>query len=218
MVVVGLAPLASATADPHKVLRIASPNIETLDPQRYNDDPSYQVQFAIFEGLYEWNHLDPSRLSPNTATAMPIVTDNGRTWTLHVKHGIYFTPDAAFKGKRRELVAEDYVYTFKRVLDPALRGGAPVTADLIVGARPVVDAARKPGGKFDYDRPIRGLRSLDKYTLALELEAPTIQSSTISSPTAQSRARSSKRRATTPARAPSGPGRFGSGNGIRARG
>jgi ABC-type transport system substrate-binding protein len=172
MVAVGLAPLASATADPHKVLRIASPNIETLDPQRYNDDPSYQVQFAIFEGLYEWNHLDPSRLSPNTATAMPIVTDNGRTWTLHVKPGIYFTPDAAFKGKRRELVAEDYVYTFKRVLDPALRGGAPVTADLIVGARPVVDAARKPGGKFDYDRPIRGLRSLDKYTLALELEAP----------------------------------------------
>ena len=70
MVAVGLAPLASATADPHKVLRIASPNIETLDPQRYNDDPSYQVQFAIFEGLYEWNHLDPSRLSPNTATAV----------------------------------------------------------------------------------------------------------------------------------------------------
>ena len=55
-------------ADRNKVLHVASTNIETLDPQRWNDDPSYQIQFAIFEGLYEWDYLaSPFRLAPNTA-------------------------------------------------------------------------------------------------------------------------------------------------------
>jgi hypothetical protein len=33
------ASIACAAADPNKVLRIASPDIETLDPQQYNDSP-----------------------------------------------------------------------------------------------------------------------------------------------------------------------------------
>jgi len=162
---------ASFSADRNKVLHVASTNIETLDPQRWNDNPSYQIQFAIFEGLYEWDFLaTPSRLTPNTATAMPTITDDGRTWTIRVKPGIHFTADPAFKGRRRELVAEDYVYSLKRALDPGLqRGGHPVAADLIAGARAVVDAASKPGAAFEYDRPIEGLRALDRYTLQLKL-------------------------------------------------
>ena len=161
----------SFAADRSKILHVASTNIETLDPQRWNDDPSYQIQFAIFEGLYEWGYLaSPSRLAPNTATAMPTITDDGRTWTIRVQAGIHFTDDPAFKGGRRELVAEDYVYSLKRVLDPGLqRGGSPVATDLIVGARVVVDAATKPGGRFDYDRAMEGLRALDRYTLQLKL-------------------------------------------------
>ncbi len=41
--------------------------------------------------------------------------------------------------------------------------------DLIVGARAVVDAARKPGARFDYDAPIEGLRAVDRYTLEIRL-------------------------------------------------
>jgi hypothetical protein len=33
------------------------------------------------------------------------VSDGGRTYIVHLKRGIYFTPDPAFKGKRRELDA-----------------------------------------------------------------------------------------------------------------
>ena len=162
---------AAFSADPRKVLHVASTSIETLDPQRWNDDPSYQIQCAIFEGLYEWDYLaSPSRLTPNTATARPTITDDGRTWIIRMKPGIHFTSDPAFKGARRELVAEDYVYSLKRVLDPGLqRGGNPVAADLIVGARVVVDAASKPGGRFDYAQTIEGLRALDRYTLQLKL-------------------------------------------------
>jgi len=165
--------LAFAAADPNKVLRVALPDIETLDPEQYNDDPSFQVLRAIFEGLYEWDYLaSQARLVPLTATALPAITDEGRTWTMHVKPGIHFTPDPAFKGKPRELTADDFVFSLKRWLDPnGKRGGAPIEADLIVGARAIVDAAAK-AGRLDYDRPMEGLRALDRYTLQLRLNDP----------------------------------------------
>jgi oligopeptide transport system substrate-binding protein len=156
-----------------KILRVASPDIDTLDPQQFSDDPSFQVLMAIYEPLYEWDYLaSPPKLSPLTATGPLAITDDGKTWTAHLKTGIFFTDDPAFKGKPRELVAEDYVYSYKRWLDPNLRrGGSPLTTDLIVGMRSVVDAARK-SGKLDYDRPIEGLRALDRYTLQLKLVEP----------------------------------------------
>ena len=165
---------ASDAADPNKVLHVASFDIETFDPQQFNDDPSFQVFTSIFEGLYEYDYLaSPPRLAPVTASGPPAVTDDGKTWTIRVKPGIYFTDDPAFGGKRRELVAEDYVYSLKRWIDPNLRrGGAAVTSDIVVGAREVVDAASKPGAKFDYDRPIEGLRATDRYTLQLRLTEP----------------------------------------------
>lgn len=168
-----LAELAVA-ADPAKVLRVASPDIETLDPHQYNDSPSFDIVVAIFEGLYEWDYLaSPARLAPVGAAALPAVAEGGRVWTIRVRAGVLFTDDPAFGGRTREAIAEDYVYSMKRWLDPNLRrGGAPIVTDLIVGARAAVDAARKPGAKFDYDRPIAGLRALDRYTLQLTLTEP----------------------------------------------
>ncbi len=164
---------AAGATDATKILRVASPDIETLDPQQFSDDPSFQVLMAIYEPLYEWDYLaSPPKLTPLTADGPIAITDGGRTWTVHLKTGIFFTDDSAFKGKPRELVAEDYVYSYKRWLDPNLRrGGSPITTDLIVGMRSVVDAARK-SGKLDYDRPIEGLRALDRYTLQLKLVEP----------------------------------------------
>jgi len=162
--------VSAHAADPAKVLRLASPDIETLDPQQFSDDPSFQVLMAIFEPLYEWDYLaSPPKLSPLTAAALPEITDGGKTWTIRMKKGIRFTDDPAFGGKPRELTADDYVYSLKRWMDPnGRRGGSPIIADLIIGARPVVDAAAK-AGKFDYDRPIEGLKALDRYTLQLRL-------------------------------------------------
>jgi ABC-type transport system substrate-binding protein len=165
--------VAAFAADPAKILRVASFDIDTLDPQQFSDNPSFQVLIAIFEPLYERSYLRaPTRLSPVTAAGLPEITDGGRTWTMRVKPGIFFTDDPAFKGVPRELVAADYIYSYKRWMDPNLRrGGNPVLADLIVGARAVVDAARTDS-RFDYDRPIEGLRALDRYTVQIRLNEP----------------------------------------------
>ena len=164
---------AAHAADPAKVLRIAQYDIDTLDPQQYSDDPSFQVIMAIFEPVYEWDYLSPTpKLSPLTAAAPAEVTDGGRVWTIRLKRGILFTDDPAFKGKPRELVAEDYVYSYKRWLDPnGRRAGNPILTDLILGARPVVEAAKR-AGKFDFDAPVEGLRALDRYTLQIRMREP----------------------------------------------
>jgi len=167
--------IASVTlaAEPSKVLRIAAFEIDTLDPQQYADDPSFQVVMALFEPAYEWDYLSPTpKLLPLTAAAMPEITDGGRVWTIKLRQGILFHDDPVFKGKPRELVATDYIYSYKRWLDPNLRrAGQPVLTDLILGARPVIEAAKKTG-KLDYDAPIEGLRVVDRYTLQIRMSQP----------------------------------------------
>ena len=168
----GWTALATA-ADPAKVLRIAFPDITALDPQQVQDLYSVRVCQALFEGLYQYAYLrEPAPIIPNTAAGMPEIADGGRRWTIRLRPGIHFTDDPAFKSRPRELVAADYVYSLKRWLDPTQKaGGDAVLTDLIVGARGVVDAARKPGARFDYDAPIEGLRALDRYTLEIRLTA-----------------------------------------------
>ena len=63
---------AANAADPAKVLRIASLDIETFDPQQFNDNPSFEVFTAIFEGLYEYDYLVcPYALKPLLAARLP---------------------------------------------------------------------------------------------------------------------------------------------------
>jgi ABC-type transport system substrate-binding protein len=114
VVLVSLAGVAHA-ADPAKILRVAMFDIDTLDPQQYSEDPSFQVIQALFEPAYEWDYLSKTpKLTPLTAAGPPEVTEDGKVWTIRFKRGILFTDDPAFKGKPRELTADDYVYSYKR--------------------------------------------------------------------------------------------------------
>src|SRR5438105_15244955 len=118
VVLVSLAGAADA-ADPAKILRVAMFDIDTLDPQQYSEDPSFQVIQALFEPAYEWDYLAKTpKLVPLTAAAAPEVTEDGRVWTVRLTRGILFNDDPVFKGKRRELTAEDYLYSYRRWLDP----------------------------------------------------------------------------------------------------
>src|SRR5208283_2025747 len=160
--------------DMSKTLRTALIAPETgFDPAATSDLYSDSVQRAIFETLYGFEYLTrPYRRAPLTAAAMPEISDGGRTWTMRVRPGIYFADDPAFKGRKRELVAADYVYAWKRLLDPRVRSPfAWYLQDKVVGAEPVIEAAQKTG-RFDYDALIEGLQALDRYTLRLKLKEP----------------------------------------------
>jgi ABC-type transport system substrate-binding protein len=168
---VALSPaLAFAQADMNKVLRVALPFADAgYDPQA-GDFFSHAVTRVIFDPLYTYDHLArPMKLVPNTATALPEITPDGKTWTIRIKPGIYFADDPVFKGRKRELVAEDYVFSWKRVLDPRVRSTEFQAFDgRFVGSEKVLAKARE-AGKLDYDAPIEGLQALDRYTLKLKL-------------------------------------------------
>src|SRR4029453_14278664 len=110
-------------ADPAKTIRVMFPIAETgFDPQASQDYYSSHIERAIFDTLYIFDYLQrPYKFVPNVAAAMPEISEDGRTWTIRIKSGIYFADDPAFKGKKRELVAEDFVYAWKRLLDPRMR-------------------------------------------------------------------------------------------------
>jgi oligopeptide transport system substrate-binding protein len=166
--------LAAAAADMAKVVRVAYPSAENkLDPQAESDEASGGIADNIFDSLLEYDYLArPAKLKPRAAAGLPEITAGGRVYTIHVKPGIRFTPDAAFHGKARELVASDFVYSIERLLDPRMKSQWLFLVDgKIVGADTAVAEARRTN-RFDYDRPIEGLRALDRYTLRITLTAP----------------------------------------------
>jgi ABC-type transport system substrate-binding protein len=172
LLVTGLLGAAAAqAADPNKILRVAfeAPD-DGFDPVKTTNLYSGWVNEAIFENLLTYDYLArPARLMPMTAEAMPEVSDGGKTFTFRIRKGIYFTPDPAFKGERRELTAQDYVYTLKRLLDPVNRSpSASMIEGKIVGLDAYAAQAKKTG-KYDYDTPIAGLETPDRYTLRIRL-------------------------------------------------
>ncbi len=161
-------------ADPGKVLRYYFPASEDgFDPARFANLYTNTINEAIFERLLTYDYLArPAKLVPMTAEKLPEVGDQGRTYTFRVKKGIYFTPDPAFKGRQRELTAQDYVYSFMRFMDPKLRSPWQFMLEgKIVGLDDLGEQAKKTG-KFDYDAKVAGLETPDSHTLRIRLKEP----------------------------------------------
>ena len=106
-----------------KVLHMFLSTSETgLDPAVASDNATLSLLENLFDPLLRYDYLArPAALRPNTATAMPTVSSDGLTYTFRIRPGIHFTPDPAFKGRKREVTAADYVYSLKRLYDPALK-------------------------------------------------------------------------------------------------
>ena len=159
-------------ADMNKVIRYAFPAAETgFDPAGAQDLYSGTIEQAIFETLLTYDYLArPAHLVPLTAEAMPQVSADGKVYTFKIRKGIYYSPDPAFKGKKRELTAEDYAYSLKRLIDPKLASPwAWLVENKIEGLDALAETAKKTG-KFDYDARIAGLQTPDRYTLRIQLK------------------------------------------------
>ena len=156
---------------PLKTLHTIFPAAETgFDPAVSFDLYSAQVTQALFDTLYTYDYLArPARLVPLTASALPQVSPDGKTYTIHLKRGILFSPDPAFKGRRRELTMADYVYSWKRLFDPKLASPhAWLFEGKVIGFDQLAANAKKTG-HFDYDAPVAGFELVDASTLRIHL-------------------------------------------------
>jgi len=165
--------VSAQTAQPTKVLSYAFPIAETtFDPAQITDLYSRTVAAGIFEAPLEFEFLAfPTRMRPVTAAAMPEMSADFKTLTFRIKPGIYFADDPAFKGQKRELVAEDYVYSLKRHFDPRWKSGNLYILETpkILGMAELRKKALDSKQPFDYDTPVEGLRTLDRYTFQVRM-------------------------------------------------
>jgi ABC-type transport system substrate-binding protein len=151
-----------------KVLRTYLSTSETgLDPAVASDIATLSLLENLFDPLLRYDYdARPVKLRGNTAVGLPDIDAQGVNYTFRIRPGIYFTSDPAFGGKQRELTAADYIYSLKRLYDPALRSP---WLSLFEGKIAGDDALKK---RFSYDTQIPGLQALDRYTLRIRLSAP----------------------------------------------
>ena len=156
-----------------RILRFAFPIAETgFDPAQISDTYSRTVSGAFFDAPLEFEYLArPLRMRPNTAVALPEVSADFTTYTFRIQPGIFFADDPAFKGARRELVAEDYVYAIKRHYDPRWKSANLYVFEnaKIIGLSELRQRLIAQNRPFDYDTPVQGLRTLDRYAFQIRM-------------------------------------------------
>jgi peptide/nickel transport system substrate-binding protein/oligopeptide transport system substrate-binding protein len=125
----------------------------SLDPAHVTDTTSHSVVSELFDGLVELDR--EMRVRPAIAERWEVSPD-GRTYRFVLRRGVRFQ-------NGREVTAEDFRYSFLRVLDPKTRSERTWILDRLEGAADVV-AGRTADA--------RGIRVRDRYTLELRLAEP----------------------------------------------
>jgi oligopeptide transport system substrate-binding protein len=133
--------------------RVLGDNPVTLDPTFVTDIYGGAVVRQISDGLVQFD----ATLKPLPALAeFWEASRDGRTWTFTLRRGVRFHHG-------REVTAQDFVYSFTRLLDP--RRTMPVTGLF----RRIQGATEFMQGKTT---SVEGLTALDRYTLQIVLEEP----------------------------------------------
>lgn len=150
--------------------------VSSLDPIHAQDFFSNQMSAQVYEGLYHFKYRsNPLEIEPLLAEAMPDISKDGTVYKIQLKKNIYFHPHPAFKEKdRRQFVAEDFVYSLRRLADARNRSASFwIVENKIVG----LDEWRKnlSTNAADYSTPIWGLRALTPHLLEIRLTAPNYQ-------------------------------------------
>ena len=134
--------------------------IDSLDPGYWY----YQTDYADItqptqRQLYAWpaNATSPA---PDLATALPTVSEGGKTLTITIKPGIKYSPPL----QTRTVTAADIRYGLERCLNPAIGNGyAGAYFSNIVGAPPVLAGKAKSAS---------GIQAPNSTTLVLKLTKP----------------------------------------------
>lgn len=94
-----------------------SAGIATLDPAFAKDQSIIWACNQLYNGLVE---LDEDLcVQPALAKSWEI-SEDGKTYTFHLRNNVYFHEDICFPNGTRQVVAQDFVYSFQRVLSPVV--------------------------------------------------------------------------------------------------
>jgi oligopeptide transport system substrate-binding protein len=129
----------------------------TLDPQKMTAGNAIAIDRDLFMGLIT---LDPDgKPVPGAATSWDIAPD-GKSWIFHLRHdGRWSNGDP--------VTAEDFVYSFRRLVDPQTAADDPSDLKQVVNYEAIVSGKEKDLTKLGVSAP-------DPYTLKLTLTEPRL--------------------------------------------
>src|SRR5712691_3901338 len=125
----------------------------TLDPAFLTDTYSTSVAQQLFDGLVQFDA--DLNVVPNIAKFWEASRD-GLVWTFHLRQGVQFHHG-------REVNADDFVYTFTRLLHPRTASPRAWLFERVQGAKKFLAGAAER---------VEGLQALDAYTLRITLSQP----------------------------------------------
>src|SRR3989440_3089015 len=168
--------------DPQTLYNVYLANLKSLDPAVCNDTVGSAIIANVYECLYGYEYpVKPYKLYPQLAADMPKVSEDGKTYTIHLKKGVHFQdPEKlAFPtGVGPEMKASDVIHSWKRVANfhVASPNYSTIFQDKILGLDDFyayTEQAKK--NEVNYDRPVEGLQALDDYTIQIKLVRPAPQ-------------------------------------------
>jgi len=125
----------------------------TLDPALVADIYSVTIVQQLFDGLVQFDQN--LNVIPAIAKSWKISPD-GLTYTFLLREGVKFH-------NGREVTAEDFVYSFSRILNPKTKSPAAHLLEKVWGSKEFQD------GKTNY---VEGIKSIGKYTFEIKLSEP----------------------------------------------
>lgn len=127
-----------------------------LDPTTNNGIAEIQIMGAIFEGLVNLS-ADGKTILPGAAERWEVSTD-GLTLTFYLRPGLKW-------GNGDPLTADDFLYGFRRILEPTVGSEGADKTMPVVGARDYVAGLNKDPNSV-------GFRVVDPLTFEIKLEHP----------------------------------------------
>ncbi len=92
-----------------------SAGITSLDPAFARNQANIWAVNQLFNGLTQLD--DMLNIQPCIAKSWQI-SEDGLTYTFTLRDDVYFHEHMLFKEKSRKVIADDFVYSFNRILDP----------------------------------------------------------------------------------------------------
>ncbi|KAA9298963.1 peptide ABC transporter substrate-binding protein [Aerococcus tenax] len=129
--------------------------LTTLDNQKANDITSLTYASQVFDGLY-WQD-ENNELQPNLAQDFPEISPDGLTYRISLRH------DAKWENGQ-PVTAHDFVYSFRRLVNPKIAAPYANLAGEIQGAKAIL------AGQAPLDQ--LGVKALDDYQLEVQLDYP----------------------------------------------
>ena len=148
--------------------------IRGLDPAISGEVSSSLAISRIYEGLLQYDYLErPYKVIPLLAKELPYISDDGLTYIFKIRKGIFFQDDPCFpNGKGRELVANDFIYSIKRIADVKNNSSGYWAFNGRILGLDYFRNKSEISEHTDYSHEVEGLKILDKYTLQITLTSP----------------------------------------------